>query len=174
MSSNKDDSIYRLLENNWRSIASEVPSTYSVFDVSRIKSRGEVFLEMRQPKWVSGWDGYARWLNYPLVFNGIVFEHDMPKTEEVLQCIPQLNFAAFLILKSGMAMKRHSHPENSGLVTYHLGLDVPDECYLNADGEFIKHETGKAFSFDGTKPHYAFNASSLDRLILHCEVSSKI
>lgn len=164
--------MFERITENWQSIAGEVKSLPRDFiDVSHLKTRVEAaaaVIESGKLQWVKGWDGYGDWLAWGVMLQG-QFLGGAPITESFLKDIPGLNFAAFLNLKAGTVLKNHAHPENTGIMTYHLGLDVPEECYLKTDGKFYFDKNGKGYVFDGTKPHYAFNASDKDRLILHCE-----
>jgi aspartyl/asparaginyl beta-hydroxylase (cupin superfamily) len=51
----------------------------------------------------------------------------------------------------------------------HLGLSVPEGCYLWCDQFHQEHE-GKMFGFDGTRPHWAMNSGGRDRVILYLEI----
>lgn len=160
------------LEQNWLTIANEVADLpEDSIDVSWAKTRAqaaEAVFKSGKMQWVEGWDGYKNWLAWGLVLDG-EFLDGMPQTRKLLENVRGLQFAAILNMRGCTIMRNHAHPENAGLLTYHLGLFVPEECYLKADGNFYQHETGKGLIFDGTKPHYAFNASGTDRFILHCE-----
>lgn len=165
-----------LLKNvtdNWRIIADEARNlSRDSIDVSHLRTRHEAaqaISDSGKLQWVDGWDGYRDWKAWGIFVGGEFIDASLTKTNEFLAKIPGLNFAAFLNLKAGTILQNHNHPENKGLLTYHLGLDVPVECYLKSDGRFYSEKNGKGFVFDGTKPHYAFNASGKDRLILHCE-----
>lgn len=167
--------MFRIIEENWQIIAEEANALPKIsIDVSNTRTRLEAaskIIDSGKLQWAEGWDGYKDWLAWGIMIDSH-FLGESPKTESFLKNIPRLNFAAFLILGAGTTMKVHAHPENSGIMTYHLGLNVPEECYLNTDGKFINDENGKGYIFDGTKPHYAFNASDNDRLILHCEYAA--
>jgi aspartyl/asparaginyl beta-hydroxylase (cupin superfamily) len=173
------------LQNNWRAISAECAALdrRNILDIDREgKSHEEVaraIIENGQPKWVEAWgEQKEKWLNwgfgihdqYPLGDAGA------PRTVDLLRHIRGLKVAALSLFKPGLLLPVHTHPElaDEGLLTFHLGLEVPrDYCYLNADGEFVREEEGRALVFDGSRPHYAFNASSVDRLILYCEFSYK-
>lgn len=164
--------LFKNVTDNWRIIADEAKSLPSdCIDVSRMKTRQEAveaIVQTGKLQWVDGWDGYRDWKAWG-IFVGEEFLGGMPKTQELLIKIPRLKFAGLLNLKAGTILKNHAHVENAGIMTYHLGLDVPEECYIKTDGRFYSEKNGKGFVFDGTKHHYAFNASNKDRLILHCE-----
>jgi len=176
-----------ILQNNWGIIALECGSLQidSILDASTCTDRRRILEALKNKcdasgssAWVSGWDGYTGWLNW-----GICIDYQfplgdvgMPKTVALLKQYRGIKFASISLLRPSQIMNVHYHPEmqSEGLLTYHLGLNVPHECYLNCDGEFIKEENGKSFIFDGSLPHYAFNASSHNRFILHCEVLASV
>lgn len=167
------------LKQYWRIIAHEASklSTENALNVSDCKTRSEVKSMLHISTWIKGWDGYKEWLNWGICIDcQFPFGYArLPIAGAILQDMEGLHFACLSILKAGAILPLHSHSEmkESKLVTYHLGLDVPDECYLNVDGVFIKEQNGVDISFDGSTPHYAFNASNRDRLILHLEVHEK-
>lgn len=128
-----------------------------------------------KPSWIKGWgEADEKWLSWGLIMHDScpLGEAGVPKTTALLQHIRGLKVAALSLFRPGLLLPVHSHPElaDEGLLTFHLGLEVaPDHCWLYADETFIREEAGKAIVFDGSKPHYAFNASDADRLILYCE-----
>lgn len=169
---------FRHLIENWRVIANEVHALASdkVLDSTGM-SREQIALSLASDmKWVSGWDGQRDWLNWGLAINGRFPLGDamMPKTVSMLRDIEGLRFASISLFKPGTILKTHTHYENIGLSTFHLGLSVPKEqCFVCVNGAMIEEGNGVGFSFNGALPHFAFNASHEDRIILHCEFSEK-
>ncbi len=169
------------LRNNWRIIAEECCALdrENSIDVSAFKSREQVAEKLKEhgPSWIRGWDGYNGWLNWGIILNYQfpLGDAGLPKTSEFLRSIPGLKFAGISLLKGGTLLREHMHPEmkSESLLTFHLGLEVPPECYLNVNGNFEAEKAGRVLIFDGSLPHYAFNASDKDRLILYCEFSPK-
>lgn len=164
------------LKQYWMLIAHEASKLPLdlVIDVSDCKNREEAKDKLYGPSWVKGWDGYRDWINWGIAIDG-QFPFDdamMPIASAILRKMEGVHFACLSILKAGTILLIHTHPEmkESKLITYHLGLDVPDDCYINVDNVFIKEQNGIDISFDGSLPHYAFNASNKDRMILHCEL----
>lgn len=166
-----------LLGKNWKAIADEgigLPIDEPI-DVSGFSDRTELVRAVTNPSWIKNWDGYRGWLNYGIIVDGKdIAARILPNTTNILCAIPSIKFACLSILKAGQIIPLHAHEEmrSASLLTYHLGLDVPNECYINVAGEFITHQNGKEIIFDGSLPHYSFNASTQDRMILHCEFSS--
>jgi beta-hydroxylase len=128
-------------------------------------------------QWIKAWGAHKdRWLNWGFtLYDQYPFgDAGAPKTVGLLRHIRGLKVGALALFKPGVLLPIHRHPElkAENLLTFHLGLEAPrDHCYLNADGQFAREEEGKAIVFDGSRPHYAFNASGVDRLILYCEFS---
>lgn len=175
---------FSLLKNNWQSIANECNAIdrNNIIDIDVANlSREDVAIALvrsQKPQWIKGWDGHNSWLNYGIAIN---YEYPLgnaglPYTISLLKKISGIKFANLSLFKAGTFLPMHTHPEmtDEGLLTFHLGLDVPSGCYLSVDGEMKKEENGKAIIFDGSKPHYAFNDSDKDRLILYCEFSAQL
>jgi hypothetical protein len=164
-----------LLWNNWRNIAAEcnILDRTSAIDVRHVRNREDVlFLLDNKPGYIQGWDGIEKWLNYGIAINYQfpLGDAGIPKTVSLLKRIAGLKFASLSLFKGGAMLPIHTHDENEGLLTFHLGIDVPKYCCaVNVDGEMHYEANGNALVFDGTKPHYSFNASDKDRLILYCE-----
>ena len=62
-------------------------------------------------------------------------------------------------------------PETFKLLSYHLGLKCPDDCYLHHwNMGAIKEEDGKHITLNTKYPHWAENKSKEDRVILYIEI----
>ena len=175
--------IFSSLKDNWQSIATECNAIdrNNIMDIDVTSlSREDVahaLVKSQKPQWIRGWDGHNGWLNYGIAinYNYPLGDAGLPYTTSLLKKISGIKFANLSLFKAGTFLPMHAHPEMlaEGLLTFHLGLDVPLGCYLSVDGEFEREENGKAIIFDGSKSHYAFNDSDKDRLILYCEFSSQ-
>nr|WP_255569810.1 aspartyl/asparaginyl beta-hydroxylase domain-containing protein [Actibacterium sp. 188UL27-1] len=130
--------------------------------------------------WIRGWgpDGASdNWTqlglvicNQPIPFLGNAF----PTTLSLLAVIPDIKVAAFVRLGPGGFLTTHRHPElaEEGLLQMHLVLDASETAnyaYMNVEGEFRQHAPGTGFVFDGSRDHFAVNASKTDRIILYLE-----
>jgi aspartyl/asparaginyl beta-hydroxylase (cupin superfamily) len=172
-----------VLRENWRVIRDEcaIIDRNNVHETDRVGKTHEMvareLVESGRPQWIRSWgEQMDKWLNWGFTIHDQfpLGDAGAPKTTGLLRHIRGLKVAALSLLKPGVVLPVHTHPElgQEGLLTFHLGLEVPlDLCYLSADGEFAREEDGKAVTFDGSRPHYAFNASHADRLILYCEFS---
>ena len=89
----------------------------------------------------------------------------------LLQQLVGLKVAALSLFRPHVVLPVHSHPElaEEGLLTFHLGLSCPPNCWLGTDGRLIREIDGEAIVFNGARPHFSFNFSPQDRLILYLE-----
>ena len=194
----KAPNVIQELSDCWQSIAREAAALpRDILPIERgTRTHAEVMAEMLaggQPGWISSWgDAAKNWLVYPIMFGDELPLGDvgMPHTTALLRGIGGVKVAALSLFKPHTLLPVHSHPELAveGLQTYHLGLDVPDHCYLwtdgslslhrsattiaegtSADGRFWLEGNGIGLTWDGSQPHYAFNASDHDRVILYLE-----
>lgn len=151
----------------------------NVLPISRVgKTHAEMLDELvalATPGWVEAWGPLKHlWLNYGLMFEDRFPMGDMrvPETVGLLRHLRGVHVAALSLFRPGAYLPVHVHPElgQAGLYTYHLGLDAPaDYAYLFSQGVFVREQAGQGFVFDGSKPHFAFNFSDRDRLILYIE-----
>lgn len=170
------------LSENWRIIRDECAALdrEDILDLDRTDKDHEMvakaLVENGRAQWVKAWgENKNKWLNWGLLIYDqfLLGDAGAPKTTALLRRLRGLKVAALSLFKPSLLLPIHSHPElgEEQLLTFHLGLECPTDCYLNADGEFAREENGKALTFDGSRPHYALNASTSDRLILYCEFS---
>lgn len=171
------------LHENLRAIKNECGSLDrdNISDIDRRNKTHEQvareYMRCGRTQWLRSWGEHKdKWLNWGLIIHDEVVLGDAgaPITTNLLGNIKGIKVAALSLFKPGVLLSIHTHPELGveGLLTFHLCLEAPTEgCYLNADGEFAREEEGVAIVFDGSRPHYAFNASDVDRLLLYCEFS---
>lgn len=115
-----------------------------------------------------------RWSAYFLWNQGAPQEAHMarcPRTVEVLKGTPQCDVAGrgptafFSILDANTHIPAHTGVTNTRL-TVHLPLIVPPECAFRVGGEVREWVPGKAWVFDDTIEHEAWNRSEVPRAIL--------
>lgn len=115
-----------------------------------------------------------RWSAYFLWNQGAPQEAHMarcPRTVELLKGAPQCDVAGrgptafFSILDAKTHIPAHTGVTNTRL-TVHLPLIVPPECGFRVGGEVREWLPGKAWVFDDTIEHEAWNRSELPRAIL--------
>jgi aspartyl/asparaginyl beta-hydroxylase (cupin superfamily) len=94
-----------------------------------------------------------------------------PRTAELLKGAPQCDVAArgptafFSILDGGTRIPPHTGVTNTRL-TVHLPLIVPPDCGFRVGSETREWVPGKAWVFDDTIEHEAWNLSDVPRAIL--------
>ena len=98
-------------------------------------------------------------------------EAHCPRTVALLRTIPTVRAALFAFLPAGATLAKHRDPY-AGSLRYHLGLITPnsDDCRIFVDGEPYAWRDGDDVVFDETYIHSAYNRTSVDRLILFCDV----
>lgn len=98
-----------------------------------------------------------------------------PVTASVLDELPLFRIegnameALYSVLKAGKRIPEHQSVSNAKL-TAHLPLVVPDECYLDVQGESRRVEYGRCLIFDDTAMHGARNESNEARINLIFQV----
>jgi len=99
-----------------------------------------------------------------------------PETAAALAAVPQKNHipgkapsAFFSILKPGAHIPPHTGVTNTRAIV-HLPLVVPEGCRFRVGGETRPWEVGRAFAFDDTIEHEAWNPSSEIRIVLIFDV----
>ena len=98
-----------------------------------------------------------------------------PHTAAALTSVPQSNIpgraptAFFSILKPHTRIPAHTGVTNTRAIV-HLPLIVPDGCGFRVGGETRQWQVGKAFAFDDTIEHEAWNDSGEMRAVLIFDV----
>lgn len=99
-----------------------------------------------------------------------------PDTSAALSRLPLVNIAdhapevCFSLMTPGTHILPHRGVTNSRAVL-HLALDIPTECRLNLCGiTELEWQPGKAFAFDDTYLHEAWNRSDADRIVLLADI----
>jgi aspartate beta-hydroxylase len=94
-----------------------------------------------------------------------------PQTAALLESLPLARIpgrapnAFFSILRPGSLIPPHTGVTNTRAIV-HLGLDIPPSCGFRVGGETREWVAGKAFAFDDTIEHEAWNHSSQQRTVL--------
>ena len=96
-----------------------------------------------------------------------------PRTCSVLERIPAIRSAMFVVLPAGGRLGRHHDPLATSL-RYHIGLVTPnsEKCALTLDGQAYPWHDGKELLFDQTFLHSALNGTDQPRAILFCDVDN--
>uniref|UniRef100_B0T930 Aspartyl/Asparaginyl beta-hydroxylase n=1 Tax=Caulobacter sp. (strain K31) TaxID=366602 RepID=B0T930_CAUSK len=91
-----------------------------------------------------------------------------PRTAAALQAVPGLNAAFFSILAPGARIPRHKGV-SKGLLTFHLGLIVPDaaeQCRMQVEDRTVHWGEGQCLVFDDSQHHEVWNDTDQTRVIL--------
>ena len=130
-------------------------------------------------KW-RGLNRSRRWGVYALWREGTEFPERMrrcPKTLAALNACPRWDVpgsgptAMFSILDAKTRIPAHTGPVNTRLVV-HLPLIVPPGCGFRVGGEERRWEVGKAFVFDDSINHEAWNDGDEPRAVLVFDIWS--
>ena len=121
-----------------------------------------------------------RWGVYSLWREGRAFPEHIarcPKTVKALQDVPRWDIAGngptalFSILDAKTRIPAHTGPVNTRLVV-HLPLIVPPGCGFRVGGQEREWVPGKAFVFDDSINHEAWNDSDVPRAVLIFDIWS--
>ena len=119
-----------------------------------------------------------RWSAFHLYKLGKVAEENAaraPRTMKLLERVPQPDqpgrtpAALFSLLKPGTRIPPHTGVTNVRLVT-HLALIIPEDCGFRVGNETRQWVPGKAWVFDDTIEHEAWNNSGQLRVVLIFDV----
>ena len=147
---------------------------YPVLDVNRCHHITD--LSEFVGNWIRGWTKDPNWINYGLIYNFEIIPVSEQRHPETINFLKQfkepISMAGFSILKSKGSIPRHVDTflnENDVIDdnVYHIGLDVPDRCFLVVNGKMYKHNNKECISFKDSDFHSAFNDSDEDRVILY-------
>jgi aspartyl/asparaginyl beta-hydroxylase (cupin superfamily) len=119
-------------------------------------------------------NGSMDWSTYSIWHDGTRVEANAqkcPKTAAALERIPLCDVpgyapgAYFSVLKPRTRLPPHTGTTNTRCIV-HLPLVIPDGCTFRVGSEVRKWEKGKAWVFDDTLDHEAWNDSDQTRIIL--------
>ncbi|WP_281989577.1 aspartyl/asparaginyl beta-hydroxylase domain-containing protein [Aquimarina aggregata] len=173
---NKDYKKLLILEENWEVMRSDLDTLLQQLntivhyeDVDKRYARKDGNLKTQNK---ASWKIEQFYLYGNQVERGIKRSQ---KTASLIKNIPGKQTALFSILQPGTHIKKHCG-EYAGLLRYHLGLKVndPSLCKLRVEDQIINWEEGKAFIFDHTLEHEAWNNSDSIRVILILDFIRKL
>ncbi|MGA8259696.1 MAG: aspartyl/asparaginyl beta-hydroxylase domain-containing protein [Arenicellales bacterium] len=155
----KEFDYLRRLEARWEEIRAEADAVMAGDRVPSLSSISPDHQEL---------DNQGKWRTYFLWGYGIKVPRQCercPTTAALVEKIPGLLTAMFSIHEPGAHLPRH-RGVTKGMLTYHLGLHVPDNCHINVEDTDYRWREGEFFVFDDTCYHETFNHSDRDRVIL--------
>ena len=112
-----------------------------------------------------------KWRTFGLFGFGYKFEKNckqVPYTTEILEKLPKIRTAFFSILAPGAYIPPH-RGHTRGIISGHLCLTLPreyDKCGIKIEDKTYQWHEGKAFLFDDTREHQAWNKSKEERIVL--------
>jgi len=85
-----------------------------------------------------------------------------PDTYRILENIPGMVTAMFSCLKPKTHIKPHIgyYQYSEKILRCHLGIIIPDGCFLKVNGEVRQWQEGKCMVFDDTFRHEAWNSNN--------------
>lgn len=95
-----------------------------------------------------------------------------PVTLSILTKLPEVQNAAFSLLKAGGLIPPH-YGSTASILRYHLALIVPDggkHSWLTVDGVDVPWKEGQGILFDDTFEHSARNGAEDDRVVLIVDI----
>lgn len=95
-----------------------------------------------------------------------------PITLSILTKLPEVQNAAFSLLKAGGSIPPH-RGSTASILRYHLALIVPDggkQSWLTVDGVDVPWGEGQGILFDDTFEHSARNGAEEDRVVLIVDI----
>lgn len=95
-----------------------------------------------------------------------------PNTWKILQSVPNLTSASFLLLEPNSTIKPH-YGDTNAVVRCHMGLVVPapaPRCGLRVKDHTFSWEEGRIFMFNDAHEHTAWNNTNQNRFILSFDV----
>ena len=112
----------------------------------------------------TGWNTFNFW------FYGKKFEENCercPETTRILESLPRFekDHIMFSALNPHRRIPPHTGPMN-GILRGHLGLVVPQGCYIRVGPDERTWEEGKVLVFDDSFEHEVFNHSDFVRIVL--------
>ena len=180
----------KILEENWKIIASEIP----YFDITKLdkfpkrsrsawmNAEGQNLIEDMKSEWVQGWQGENIWYNFPLMYNNNIIDQAdkiYPHTINLLKQIDFIQIAGYSLLLPHSKLSIHTDTTgkkyNSIASNFLLTPNNANVYIKNNNGKFIKykHKLGKIVLFDATNEHYADNNDDHIRVILYMDLGTK-
>jgi aspartate beta-hydroxylase len=121
-----------------------------------------------------------RWGVYYLWREGVAIEEHIarfPRTVAALEAWPRCDVpgcsptAVFSILDAKTRIPPHTGVSNTRLIV-HLPLIIPPDCWFRVGSERREWQPGRAFVFDDTFEHEAWNGSDVPRAVLILDIWS--
>lgn len=135
----------------------------------------------KQPGWIYAWhpddDNIVnkQWLNYPLYYGGHKFSKNLEKVPALARLLEtvedKINIAGLSLMTPHAVLP--SHTDSTGptynSMAYHLGIVVPEGCFLRVKDKKFYEKNGKSIIFNSEYMHSAENNADTDRIILYID-----
>ena len=113
---------------------------------------------------------HTGWNTFNFFFYGKKFEENCercPRTTEILEALPRFerDHIMFSSLNPHTRIPPHTGPMN-GILRGHLGMVVPQGCYIRVGSEERTWQEGKVLVFDDSFEHEVWNHSDHVRIVL--------
>ena len=174
----------KILEDNWKIIASEIPP----FDINKLdeypkrtrsawnNEEGKQLADSLKSVWVQGWQGDRIWYNFPLMYHNTIIDRAdeiCPQTIKLLKQISTIQIAGYSILMPKSKLPIHTDltgKKHGSMACNFLLTDNNASLYVK-DNDFKehKHKQGNLVVFDSTNKHYADNKDDEIRVILYID-----
>ncbi len=150
------------LEENWRAIRDEALAV--TYDTEAVPALRRVSPDHAR---IAADD---KWRSFFMIGYGVRIEENLarcPQTAALLAQVPGLNSGFFSILKPGTHIPAH-RGVTKALITYHLGLQVPQDGSLRmtVGPQSVGWREGESLVFDDTWQHEVWNDTEATRIIL--------
>lgn len=168
---------HTILESSYDIIKQEaidILNNREVHDIIRSKGTNSSLVQYKNG-WVKSWTNDPKWLNFGYIYSNM-YLHDELKITPILKEWERINnkkiqMAGLSLLKAGGVIPPHvDHtPSEQFTSIIRMGLDIPEGCWLDLDGEKIFDADRKIICFNDYTMHSSYNTSDKDRLTLYVQ-----
>jgi len=144
--------------------------------IGKNKSDKFIWNEVEQKNNHLGWieTETPGWLSFGIIFNTEYCIENSQYCKNTILLLEHLKkqfniiHAGYSWFKPHTILKSHCDNNPNGEITMHIGIDVPDNCWLIYDDgkKKYQHKNGEFIVFNPQQKHGAFNKSNSDRIIL--------
>jgi len=162
------DFVYEL-EKNWKTIKSE----FDNLENELFHPWPEKNLYTKDGKVGEGWDVFGLYAFGKKHYRNAEL---CPETLKMVEKIPGMTTAAFSVLNPKSHILPHVgyYGYSEMVLRCHLGVSVPENCWLNVNEKLQTWKNGKCLIFDDTYIHSAHNEGDERRVILLLDFNSGV
>jgi len=167
------------MEHQYLVEAKYAMDNFPVSTDSRSQDVDPALLGTHVGKWIRGWTGSPKWLNFGLVYDEmylpttLTFPHLTSYIQTVENECGPISMAGLSWMLPGCSIPPHTDEcvVNKEDNVHHLGILVPHSCGLIVDKKHYSEAVGKSIWFNDGKTHSAYNNSTGDRVILYVKLA---